>query len=286
MSATIMTTDRNQLTQSLKALSLSGMLDSLDNRLGQAADGHLGFQDFLQALCLDEINRRDAAALERRTRAARFESDARFENYDFTADPGIPAAQIRDLASGDWIRNGQHLIIAGPVGVGKTHIATALGQVAIQGGQSCRFITTSRMLADLAGGNADGSWGRRLRAYTKPDLLILDDFAMRELTGPQADDLYEIISSRARSSVIVTTNRAPEDWYPLFPNAVAAESLFDRLVNNAHHLTIQATSYRAKKRPPAQPVTSNTDTQVEELPGADPVELRDRRHWPVPPHVV
>ena len=249
MTTITMTTDRTALADSLKTLRLTGMLDSLDNRLGQAADGHLGFLDFLQALCLDEINRRDAAALERRTRAARFELDGRFENFDFLADPGIPAAQIRDLASCDWVRAGRHLVIAGPVGAGKTHVATALGRAAVQQGLNCRFITTSRMLADLAGGHADGSWGRRLHAYTKPELLILDDFAMREFTGPQADDIYEIVSSRLRQSIIVTTNREPDDWYPLFPNAVVAESLFDRLVNNAHQLRLNAPSYRARNRP-------------------------------------
>jgi len=251
MSFTTMTTNRTQLTESLKTLRLSGMLESLDHRLGQAADGNFGFTDFLQTLCLDEINRRDSAALERRTRAAKFELDARFENYDFTADPGIPAAQIRDLAAGDWIRHGRHLIISGPVGTGKTHVATALGHNTVRAGKSCRFVTTSRMLADLAGGHADATWAKRLRAYTKPDLLILDDFAMRELTAAQADDLYEIVSARTRRSIIVTTNRAPEDWYPLFPNAVVAESLFDRLVNNAHELKIDTPSHRAKQRPTA-----------------------------------
>lgn len=249
MTYTTTPTDRAQLTDSLKTLRLSGMLDTLDTRLGQAGDGHLGFLDFLQALCLDEITRRDTAALERRTKQARFELDGRFENYDFTADPGIPAAQIRDLAAGDWVRHGRHLIIYGPVGAGKTHIATALGHTTIRGGGTCRFTTTSRMLADLAGGHADRTWDKRVRAYTNPDLLILDDFAMRELTPPQADDLYEVVSARTRRSIIVTTNREPGDWYPLFPNPVVAESLFDRLVNNAHHLGINTPSYRTRQRP-------------------------------------
>lgn len=111
--------DRTQLAASLRTLRLSGMLDSLENRLAQAAEGQLGFLDFLQALCLDEINRRDSAALERRTRAAKFESDGRIENFDFTADPGIPAARIRDLANAEWVRTGQHVIISGAVGCGE-----------------------------------------------------------------------------------------------------------------------------------------------------------------------
>jgi DNA replication protein DnaC len=244
--------DRTQLAASLRTLRLSGMLDSLENRLAQAADGQLGFLDFLQALCLDEINRRDSAALERRTRAAKFETDGRIENFDFTADPGIPAARIRDLANTEWVRTGQHVIISGPVGTGKTHIATAFGHQAIRAGHTVRFAPTSRVLADLAGGHADGSWARRLRDYTRPDLLILDDFAMREFTPAQGDDLYEIVNERPARSIVLTTNRAPEEWYPLFPNQVVAESLLDRHVNNAHQITIQTGSYRARRRPAPQ----------------------------------
>lgn len=242
------TTERTQLAKSLRSLRLSGMLETLDSRLAQAHDGQLGFLDFLQTLCLDEINRRDSAAVERRTRAAKFDLDGRLENFDFTADPGIPAAKIRDLAALEWVRQGRHVIIYGPVGAGKTHIATALGRASVHAAYQCRFITTSRMLADLSGGRADGSWEKRLRDYVRPDLLILDDFGMREFTAGQADDLYEVIASRLERSIVVTTNREPSDWYPLFPNPVVAESLLDRLVNSAYELKMDASSYRAKKR--------------------------------------
>lgn len=113
------------------------------------------------------------------------------------------------------------------VGVGKTHIAQALGHNVIRRGRQVRFTKTSRVLADLGGGHADRTWDRRLREYTRPAVLILDDFAMRELTPIQADDLYELISERATTArpLILTSNRAPTDWYPLFPNPVVAESL-------------------------------------------------------------
>jgi DNA replication protein DnaC len=103
--------------------------------------------------------------------------------------------------------------------------------MAIRHGADVRFAKTSRVLADLAGGHADGTWGRRLRELARPPVLILDDFGMRELTARQADDLYELISERAGRSLVLTSNRSPVDWYPLFPNAVVAESLLDRLIN-------------------------------------------------------
>jgi len=238
----------------LKTLALSGMLHTLDARLAQAAAGDLGFLEFLQTLCLDEIDRREAGKHQRLTQQARFTlPGASIETFDMTADPGIPAAQIRDLAALGWLNAGQHLIITGPVGSGKTHTATALARQAIRSGHSARFTTTSRLLADLAGGHADGTWAKRLTAYTRPSVLVLDDWAMRELTAPQADDLYELVTERTAApkagSIILTTNRQACDWYPLFPNAVVAESLFDRIVNNAHHLPITAPSYRARKRP-------------------------------------
>ena len=139
--------------------------------------------------------------------------------------------------------------VAFTVGVGKTHIAQALAHQAIRVGAEARFAKTSRILAELAGGHADGTWTRRLRELARPAVLVLDDFAMRELTPTQADDLYELINERVGRSLILTSNRAPLDWYPLFPNPVVAESLLDRLINNSHQLLMAGASYRPRTRP-------------------------------------
>jgi DNA replication protein DnaC len=251
--------DTNALSSALRALKLSGMLGTLDARLAQAHAGELGHLEFLQVLCHDEIARRDAAAIGRRTRRARFEQTLTLEGFDFAANPKLPAAAIRDLAALRWVQPGQSVILYGPVGVGKTHIAHALGHLAVRAGADVRFLKTSRALADLAGGHADGTWTRRLRELARPAVLILDDFAMRELTAAQADDLYELINERADRSMIVTSNRSPVDWYPLFPNPVVAESLLDRLINNSHQLLMDGTSYRPHQRP-GRVVTQDTTT--------------------------
>jgi DNA replication protein DnaC len=239
------------LQQSLRALRLSGMLETLDARLAQARGGELGHLDFLQVLCDDEITRREAHAIARRIRRARFDQQTTLEEFDFTASPKLPAAQIRDLAALRWLQAGESVVLFGPVGVGKTHIAQALGHLAIRRGADVRFTKTSKALADLAGGHADHTWARRLREYTRPPLLVLDDFAMRELTAPQADDLYELISERTAQggSLVLTSNRQPSDWYPLFPNPVVAESLLDRLINTSHQVFMNGPSYRPRKRP-------------------------------------
>jgi DNA replication protein DnaC len=251
------------LHTSLRALKLSGMLETLDARLTQAQAGELGHLDFLQVLCQDEITRREAMSMTRRLRRAHFDEQTTLEGFDFHASPKLPTAQIRDLAALRWLHSGESILLHGPVGVGKTHIAQALGHLAIRQGAEVRFYKTSRALAHLAGGHADRSWPRRLAELTRPDVLILDDFAMRELTPQQADDLYELLSDRAQAgrSLITTSNRNPPDWYPLFPNPVVAESLLDRLINTSHQVFMNGPSFRPNQRPGRAVPQSTTRTK-------------------------
>ncbi|MFJ8961991.1 IS21-like element helper ATPase IstB [Lentzea sp. NPDC102401] len=250
------------LEQALRSLKLSGMLQTLEARLAQARAGELGHIEFLQVLCHDEVARRESQAIARRIRRAQFEEQSTLEGFDFAASPKLPAAQIRDLAALRWLAAGESVILYGPVGVGKTHVAQGLGHLAIRHGADVRFAKTSRVLATLAGGHADRSWDKRLRELAKPAVLILDDFGMRELTAPQADDLYELISERAAAgrSLVLTSNRSPVDWYPLFPNPVVAESLLDRLINTSHQVFMNGPSYRPNKRPNRAAATSQEAT--------------------------
>ena len=243
----------HQLDQTLRTLKLSGMLDTLDSRLAQATAGDLGHLEFLQALCEDEIARRDAHAIGRRVRAAHFEQPTTLEDFDFKYNPSIPAATIRDLATLRFLSAGESVILHGPVGVGKTFIAQAIGHHACRHNHSVTFTKTSRLLADLAGGHADRTWTTRLKRWARTELLILDDFAMRDFTVAQADDFYELITERNHGSIVITSNRKPEDWYPLFPNPVVAESILDRLINNAHNIPMNGRSYRPKNRPSPTP---------------------------------
>jgi DNA replication protein DnaC len=239
----------HQLESTLRTLKLSGMLDTLDARLAQARAGELGHLEFLQILCEDEVSRRAAAAVHRRLRAARFDEQVTIEQFDFTVSAKLPVAAIRDLSTLRFLDSGESVVLHGPVGVGKSHIAQALGHLACRRNHSVTFLKASRVLAHLAGGHADRSWASRLRKLANVDLLVLDDFAIRELTAPQADDLYELLTERAGRSTVYTANRAPADWYPLFPNPVVAESLLDRLINTSHILFMDGPSYRPRKRP-------------------------------------
>ena len=237
----------------LKALGLSGMLDTIDARLAEARAGTLGHAEFLQVLCEDELARRDAAKITRRISAARFPAaDATLETFDFGYNPALPAAQIRDLARLEFIAAGEGILAYGPVGTGKSHLAAALGHQACRRGYDVAFTTCSKLLAHLAGGHADRSFEARVRKLAKVTVLICDDFAMREFTATQADDLYELLTERVGrpgKSLILTSNRSPADWYPLFPNAVVGESILDRVLNSSHHLLLDGKSYRPRRRP-------------------------------------
>jgi DNA replication protein DnaC len=243
-------TQVHQLERTLRTLKLGGMLDTLEARLAQAHAGELGHLEFLQVLCEDEIARRQAKALRERVRRARFEEPTTLEDFDFAFNPKLPVAQIRDLATCRFIEAGESVILYGPVGVGKTHIAQALGHLACRRGFSVTFAKTSRLLATLAGGHADHTWEQRLRKLVRVDLLVLDDFGLRNFTAQGGDDFFELVSERHKTgSMILTSNRAPGDWYGLFPNPVVAEGALDRLVNRAHHLLMEGNSYRPNKRP-------------------------------------
>ena len=239
----------HQLEEALSALKLFGMAETLEARLAQAKAGELGHIELLQALCQDEAARRDATGLARRVKAAHFEALCTLEEFDFAFNPKVPAAKIRDLGTLRFVEDGESVILHGPVGVGKSHIAQALGHLACRRGYSVVFTKTSRLLSDLAGGHADRSFESRLGRWARPAVLVLDDFAMREFSLAQADDLYELITERQGKPSIFTANRAATDWYSLFPNPVVAESILDRIVNVAHHIAMEGRSYRPTKRP-------------------------------------
>jgi DNA replication protein DnaC len=246
----------------LRSLSLSGILDTLEARLAEARAGTLGHAEFLQVLLEDELARRDGQKVARRIRAAHFDAEATLEDFDYAYNPKLPIAQIRDLARLEFIGPGEGVIAYGPVGVGKSHLAQALGHQACRRGYDAAFMSCSRLLAELAGGHADHSFEVRIRRLAKPAVLIVDDFAMREFTAVQGDDLYELFCRRVGRpgrSLILTSNRSPADWYPLFPNPVVGESILDRLINSSHQLLMDGKSYRPNRRP-GRPRSTKSDS--------------------------
>ncbi len=234
----------------LRQLKLSGMRDAIEARVEEARARALDPLEFLTLLIDDELARRDTEGVERRIRKARFDEVCDLRDFDWSYNPEIPKGRIWDLASGRFIDEHASVLLCGPTGVGKSFIAQALGLEACRYGRNVLFVKTTAVLTDLAGGRADGGYQTRVRRYVSPGVLILDDFAMREYTVAQTEDLYELVSRRyRRGSLIVTTNREPADLYALFPNPVLAEGLLDRLLNSAHTITLLGRSYRRRQRP-------------------------------------
>ena len=160
------------------------MLETIEARLAQARAGELGHIEFLQVLCEDEITRAPGHGHHPAApQAPGSTSRSPWKASTSPRSPKLPAAQIRDLAALRWLHAGESVILYGPVGVGKSHVAQALGHLAVRHGADVRFLKTSRALAHLAGGHADRTWHKRLGELARPAVLILDDFAMRELTA-------------------------------------------------------------------------------------------------------
>lgn len=237
------------IQEKLRHLRLTGILQTLQIRIEQAEKSQSGYMEFLMTLLEDEYERRQSGSLLKRLKKAGFEEEKTLEGFDFAFNPQIPAKRIKQLANCSYIENRQNIFLLGPVGVGKSHIAQALGHVACRMGYDVLYSKAAEMFRHIHGGRADNSWERRIKAYTAPDLLIIDDFGLKPLTQIQTDDFYEVIQTRyMKSSIIFTGNRSIEDWQGLFPDPVIANSAMDRIAHNAHQIVMTGESYRNKGR--------------------------------------
>lgn len=242
----------------LKKLRLSGVLTTLDLRTRQAVDDNLAHGDFLFRLLLDEVERRDAGHLDQRVRRANFDHQTTLEDFDFTFNPKIPKTKVTDLATCLFVARKENVLLVGHSGVGKSHIAQAIGHRACRAGHAVLYVAASDMLKQLRAARADGSYDRRLLRFTSPALLVVDDLGLRPLTGDEPGDIYEIIRQRyQRGSTIITTNRDVEELPALFGDPLLASAAMDRLLHDAHVLEFDGDSFRnpppekRRKRPTA-----------------------------------
>jgi len=235
----------------LRTLRIGGFAETLDLRIVQSQKDELSHLAFLALIVQDEIERREAKKLALRLQKASFEEEKTIEGFDFAFNPKIKRGVVTDLATCLFIEKREHLLIYGPAGVGKTHLAQAIGHEACRRGHSVLFVKSVRMFRHLFASRADQSWERQVKKYIHPDVLIIDDFGLTALSPIQAEDIYEIVTERhLKSSLIITSNRPPQDWVALFPDPVMANSALDRLSHHAHHIMIDGgESYRKKLSP-------------------------------------
>ena len=235
----------DELVPILMKLRLSGVLQTLDLRTKEAVDASLSHSEFLFRLCSDEVERRESKQLDMRMRRAAFDGVKRLEDFEWAFNPQIPKAKVVDLATCNFIERKENLLLIGHAGVGKSHIAQAIGERACRMGHSVLYTSAHRMLSDLRASRADQSYDKRILRFTSPDVLIIDDLGLRPLEVDEPIDLYEIIRQRyERGTMIVTSNRALEEWYPLFIDDLMASAAMDRLLHHSHVVVMEGHSYR------------------------------------------
>jgi len=240
---------KHQLSIQLRQLRLSGVLETLEARNRQAIDDKWSFLEFLSRILEDEVERRAQKQLSLRLRRGALNSTKTLEGFDFNFNPNLNRQQILELATCEFVRQKRNLLICGPTGVGKSHLAQALGQQAARQGLDVLFTSVQKMLSHLNGGRADSSWERRMHVYLRPDLLILDDFGLKSIQPPGPEDLYDVINERyERGSILLTSNRAPNEWADLFLDPLLASAGLDRLLDRAEVLIARGPSFRARNR--------------------------------------
>lgn len=206
--------------------------------------------DLLELVLSDELARRDQQSLKLRVDAAGFEDQRTLEDFDWEVPVTFDRNTVRDLFSLGFIERSEDVAFLGPVGVGKTLLASALGHAACRSGRSVVFLRADVMLRLLHQSRADHSTDRLIRSYLAPDLLVVDDFGLRALDRQQSNDIYEILRERhRRASTIITSNRDTQEWLALFDDPVLAQSALDRFKHNAHHVVMDGPSYRPRQQP-------------------------------------
>jgi len=242
-------TTAHPLLPKLRQLKLSGMLNTLELRAEQATQQQLTPLEFFALLLDDELERREQNRMTYRLATSGCNPTKTLSQFDFSAAPGVNRTFVTDLAACAFIQRHENVLFCGPTGVGKTHLANALGIEALK--RNFRVISkpTYRLLADLNSSRANGGYNRMMTSILRCDLLILDDFGLQSLSPVSIQDLYEIICERYEvGSILVTSNRAFEEWADVFENDLLSSAALDRLTHHAHPLIIQGDSYRQLSR--------------------------------------
>jgi DNA replication protein DnaC len=245
---------RTPTIDKLRDLSLMGMVRAFEEQTANADYQALAFEERLGLMVDVELEERENRRLFRYLKSAKLRDNACVEDIDFQKSRGLERALILELAECRWIGAHQNALVVGATGVGKTYVACALAQAAIRHGHTALYLRFPRMVDELAVARVDGRLPRLLAAWARVEVLVLDDFAMQQLTNQQAADLLEVIEDRAqRRSTVVTSQLPVKLWHELLGDPTVADAILDRLVHNAHRIELRG---ETRRRPEAVSVAS------------------------------
>jgi DNA replication protein DnaC len=241
-----------EITPHLKQLRLSGILDSLEARNRQAIESKLAYTEFLALLIGDEVARREQKKFALRLRRAAFRATKTLEQFDFDRLPHLNRSLVHDLATGRYLTERAPVLIVGPCGTGKSHLAQALGHCAVRQGVDVVFNTCASLTQSLNAARATGGYERKLATLARVPLMIIDDFGLKPMRPPADEDLHDLIAERyEQAATVVTSNLDFAEWDQAFPaNRLLASATLDRLRHNAYCLTLDGASYRAPQQTP------------------------------------
>jgi DNA replication protein DnaC len=241
-----------ELAPALKQLRLSGILDSLEARNREAIQAKLAYTEFLALLISDEVARREQKKFSSRLRRAQFRTTKTLDQFDFERLPSLNRALVHDLATGRYLHEKAPVLIVGPCGTGKSHLAQALGHCAVRQGVDVVFTTCAALTQSLNAARAMGSYDRKLASLARVPLLIIDDFGLKPLRSPADEDLHDLMAERyEQTATIVTSNLDFPEWDQAFPNnRLLGSATLDRLRHNAYCMVLDGASYRAPKTLP------------------------------------
>jgi DNA replication protein DnaC len=237
-----------QTREHLHSLRLTGMLQALEEQLGQPAMAELSFEERLAMLVDREVLYRENRRLDRLLRAAKLRVGACVEDIDYRHPRGLEKARMASLVALDWVRQSLNLCLTGPTGCGKTWLACAFGNEACRRGFSVRYLRLPRLFEMLRIAHGDGSYSKLMNQLLKTDLLILDDWGIQKISAAQRNDLMEVIEDRhGRRSTLIASQLPIEHWHEYIGEATIADAVLDRLLHGAHRLNLSGDSMRKNK---------------------------------------